>query len=464
MKATIRIASALVVASAAFAELAAQQPSAAPAPGTPKDFKLAPRTSFTLPNGMTVSMVRFGSLPKVYVRLNVGAGAVNEAANETWISRLTADMLQEGTTTRTAQDIARDVASMGGALSVYAAPDRTLFFADVLSERGPDFVKLVADVVRNPRFPESEFARIKANAARDLAIQKTQPQAVAQERFAAMMYPGHPYGRLYPSDSLLAGYTLDQIRGFHAANYGAARATLYISGVFDAAAMERAVRDAFTGWAAGSPPANVPAPSAPTTRDVVLLDRPNAVQSTIYLGTRTPGPADSDYVRLVVSNALLGGSFGSRITSNIREDKGYTYSPFSFLSDDQRGSYWAEVADVTTPVTGASLTEIFKEIDRLQKEAPAAAELKGIQNYLAGVFVIQNSSRQGVGDQLSWVDLFGVGDSYLRDYVRKVLAVTPEEVRATTAKYVRPERMSLVVVGDRKTVAPQLAPWGTIAP
>jgi zinc protease len=205
-------------------------------------------------------------------------------------------------------------------------------------------------------------------------------------------------------------------------------------------------------------------PPAPTTRSVALIDRPDAVQSTIFVGLRVPGPADSTFIPFVVTDALLGGAFGSRITSNIREDKGYTYSPFSFIDTKQRASEWAESADVTTNVTGASIKEIFGEIDRLQKEQPAAGELRGIQNNLAGVFLLQNSSRAGVAGRLAFVDLFGLGDDYLRSYVRHVLAVTPDQVQRMTQLYLRPERMQLVVVGDKKVVQAQLAPWGTVAP
>ena len=451
---------AMLVASPAHA----QKQSPPPPAGAPKDFTLTARKTFTLPNGMRVSMVPFGTVPKVYVRLGIRSGSVNEAANEVWLSAITGDMLQEGTTTRTAERIARDAASMGGSLTIAVGPDRTNVVGDVLSERGPEFVRLVADVARNPRFPESELARVVANRARQLAIARSQPQPLAQERFAALLYPNHPYGRLYPTEDMLKGFTIDRVRSFYRENYGAARAHLYIAGVFDVAAMEQAVRSAFSDWVRGAEPAVVVPPPAPTSRTVALIDRPDAVQSTIGLGLRVPGPADSVYLPLVVTDALLGGAFGSRITSNIREDKGYTYSPYSTIDTKQRSSDWTENADVTTAVTGASLKEIFAEIDRLQKEAPPPDELKGIQNNLAGVFILQNSSRAGVAGQLAFVDLHGLGDDYLTGYVRRVLAVTPAQVQRMAQTYLRPERMQLVVVGDKKVVQEQLAPWGTVVP
>src|SRR5262249_12255183 len=156
-------------------------------------------------------------------------------------------------------------------------------------------------------------------------------------------------------------------------------------------------------WAKGPAASrNVPKPKAQRILDVT--DRPNAPQSTIYVGLPVPDPTSPDSVALGVTNALLGGSFGSRITTNIREQKGYTYSPRSEVSERYHDAYWAEIADVTTAATGPSLKEIFAEIDHLQKEPPSAAELQGIQSYLSGNFVIQNSSRAALIEQLQFVD------------------------------------------------------------
>ena len=188
---------------------------------------------------------------------------------------------------------------------------------------------------------------------------------------------------------------IENSRSFHGANWGAARAHLPVSGRFDEAAVEAAARQAFGDWAAG-PAAAVDVPEPVSERKIVLIDRPGAVQSTVYLGIPVPDPSQPDWIAQGVTNSLLGGSFNSRITSNIRESKGYIYSPFSQISARYRDAYWVEVADVTTDVTGASLKEIFHEIDRLQSEPPSEEELRGIQNYTAGTFVLTNSSPSGI--------------------------------------------------------------------
>src|SRR6476661_5088751 len=438
---------------------AAQQPKreAPPALGTPKAFKLPPKREFTLGNGMKVTFVPFGTIPKVSVYTMVGTGHIDEGSTEVALSDVTGEMMREGTTTRTATQIAESVAGMGGELSVYVGDDRTQVGGAVLSERGPDMVRLEADLLRNPRFPESELARITANKAREVAIAKSQPQSLAQEQFVKTIYGDHPYGRLFPTDTMLKGYTIAQVRDFYARNFGAARAHLYVVGIFDAAAVERAVRESFESWAAGSPPSVKP-PTPRTGHSVTLLDRPNAVQSTIMLGLPVPDPTAKEYTALEVTDALLGGTFGSRITTNIRERKGYTYSPFSYIATHFHDAYWVQQADVTTKFTGASLKEIFGEIGRLQKQAPGQDELNGIKNNMIGLFTIRNGSRGGIVNQLEEADLQGLGDDYLSGYVERVLAVQPSDVQHITSTYLTPSRMTLVVVGDKATVEEQLGP------
>jgi zinc protease len=439
---------------------AAQQPrrETPPALGAPKAFTLPPKREFTLANGMKVTFVPFGTIPKVSVYTMVGTGHIDEGSNEVALSDVTGEMMREGTATRTATQIAEEVAGMGGELNVVVGDDRTQVGGAVLSERGPDMVRLEADLLRNPRFPGSELARITANKARDVAIAKSQPQSLAQEQFVKLLYGDHPYGRLFTTDAMLGGFTIAQVKAFHARNFGAARAHLYVVGIFDAPAVERAVREAFDGWAPGSPATAKP-PAPRTGHSVTLLDRPIAVQSTIMVGLPVPDPAAKDYTALAVTDALLGGTFGSRVTTNIREQKGYTYSPYSYISTHRRDAYWVQQADVTTKFTGASLKEIFGEIDRLQQEAPGATELDGIKNNMIGLFTLRNASRGGIVNQLAEADLQGLGDDYLSGYVKRVMAVSPAEVRRMTATYLKPDRMTLVVVGDKATVAEQLTPF-----
>jgi len=163
-------------------------------------------------------------------------------------------------------------------------------------------------------------------------------------------------------------------------------------------------------------------------------------------------------------DSLLGGAFASRITSNILEQKGYTYSPFSQIGTRHHLAFWLQVADVTTNVTGPSLQEIFYEVDRIRKEPPSEGEVKGIQNYLAGLFILKNTvSPDAVIGQLHFVDSQGMDRSFLSTYVQKVMAVTPQEIQRVAESYIVPSKMTVVVVGDKAKIADQLKPYEATA-
>lgn len=451
----------LAAASAPLVAQEAQFPSEAPKPGAPKDFRVPEPKRFTLDNGLQVALVQWGNMPKVRVTLDVRTGNAFEKRDEVWLADLTGDLIREGTATRNATAISKEAARMGGSLGIGVGGDSTTVGGDVLSEFGPAMIELVADVVRNPAFPASELTRLKENLTRNLAVALSQPQQVALEKFRSVVYGDHPYGRVFPTQEMIGKYTLAQARDFYASTYGAARSHLYVVGRFDAAAVEQAIRKAFGPWSKGTP-AEPQLPKPASSRAVHLIDRPGAPQSTIILGMPAIDPSNDDFVAFTVMDALLGGAFASRITKNIREDKGYTYSPYSEISTRYRDAYWAENADVTTAQTGVSLKEIFAEIDRLQSTPPTEQELAGIRNYLAGTYILQNSSRGGITGQLEFIDLHGLPATYPNTYVQRVYAVTPQKVMEAAKKYLQDESATIVVVGDRKVIEEQLKPFGPI--
>ena len=179
----------------------------------------------------------------------------------------------------------------------------------------------------------------------------------------------------------------------------------------------------------------------------------------IITGAERATPESKGYIPLQVADSILGGSFMSRITTNIREQKGYTYSPHSVLERNAQNTIWAEHADVTTKFTGASLTEIFGEIDKLRKQPPPEKELKGIQNGMAGVFILRNSSRQGLINMFKLVDLHHLPADYLETYISNMYAVKPPQVQGMMEKYIDPDNMTIVVVGDKSQVESQIAPF-----
>ena len=267
-----------------------------------------------------------------------------------WLADLTGDMLSEGTATRSAPKIAEAAARMGGALDISVGENRTEIGGDVLSEFAPEMVALVADVARNPKFPESELTRLKGDRARELSIAKSQPQPLAQEKFRAVLYGDHPYGRLFPTEAMLQGYTIAQVQAASTTATSAPRArTSTSSAVSTSAAMEAAIRKAFGDWKKGPAPKHDEAVAEERARRLPHRParRPAVDDQHRHAGDRSVEPGLGP---LYLTNVLLGGSFASRITSNIREQKGYTYSPQGQLSSRYRDAYWVEIADVTTSV------------------------------------------------------------------------------------------------------------------
>ncbi len=459
-----RFFSLLLLALVASAPVLAQDfPSTPPAPGEPHPFEIPEGRTFALDNGVDVTLVPYGSLPKTTVYAVVRVGNGDEAPDETGRADLVASLLTEGTTSRSSEAIAREAAEMGGSVSAGAGLDQTFVTGRVLSEFTPDLVRLIGDVLRHPAFPEDAFARVQRDQLRSAAIARSQPGTLALAAFYRALYGTHPYAAvILPDVTDIEAATVDAVRQFYDANVGPQRTRLYIVGRFDEGAVERAVREAFGSWA-GGPPMTEPTPPTPATgRRVVLVDQPGAAQSNVTVGLPTIDPTADDYVALQVTNALLGGSFGSRITRNIREDKGYTYSPGSSVSARYRDAYWAESAAIVTSATGPAISEILYEIDSLATNPPSAAELEGIQKYLAGTFVLQNSSADGIASYLAFLDLHGLDRDYLEDYVSRLYDVTPEDVRRVTAEYLRGGDAVIVVVGDRGVVEEQLAPFGTV--
>jgi predicted Zn-dependent peptidase len=450
-----RLIASLTAAALFAGPLAAQElPTTPPPIPAPKAFKVPASETYTLPNGMKVTLVPYGVAPKTVVSLVTYAGQVNEG-EDTWLSLLAVDMMREGAGGMTGAQIAQKAAEMGGGIGTNPGLENSSVTLNVLSERAGDAIALVADVAQRPAYPDADLARVKANWNRRLAVALTQPGTLADAALDRAYYgTGHPYGRVLPTPQQFGAYTTAQLRAWHAANYGAKRSHLYVAGKFDAAAVKAAVSKAFGGWTAG-PDRLVLPPSPKAGPQVLLIDRPGSPQSTINLAFAAPKAGSAGDIPMRVSNALLGGAFSSRITRNIREAKGYTYSPGSALGFFPHNTLWTFNADVTTASTGASLKEVFHEIRTLQATPPADAEAAGMRQYMAGLFVIQNSTAGSLVNTLATRDMLGLPRDWMDRYVPATLAVTPAQISAA-AKAFPLDKMTLVVVGDLKVITPQL--------
>ncbi|ULQ54939.1 insulinase family protein [Flavihumibacter rivuli] len=451
MKNLILYTSFALLLSATTAEAQTQLPAA----GKPKDFVLPASKKIELPNGLKLTMVPYGNIPKVTVRVVVKTGLVHEAKGETWLARYMGKLMEEGSLQNDLQSLSKKVAAMGGRLSINVGMESISIGGSVLSEYAPEFIRLIAEVLTTPAFPAAAGERLKNDLKRELTVRKGQPDAQAQQEFFSILFKDHPYASQFPTEEGLNALTVEKARDFYNKQFGAQRTSIYVAGNFDAAAVNTAVSQSLGNWAKG-PAISYPPVKANKSSELVIIDRPNAPQSTLFLGTPVPDVSSPEFTQMEITNSLLGGSFGSRITRNIREDKGYTYSPYSAVMERQSNAVWYEKADVTSESTGASLFEISKEIRGLQAAPPPAEELKGIQNYEAGSFVLTNSSADGIIEQLNYMDMFGLKETYLTNRIKNLYSVTPAQVQNMARKYLNYEDMTLVIVGDKKQLESQM--------
>ena len=434
-----------------------------PAVGPERPFQLAPRIEKTLANGLRVIVTRQTAIPKVSITLTVLSGYSSDPADLTGLASLTADLIQEGTKTKSSRQIRRDVFGMGGSLSAAASQDYTSINVRGLSEFSTRLIDLTADVAMNPTIPEDEVAILKQQHLQSVQQQKASPQFVANRTFRAALFGQHPYARTSETEASLNAMDRAKLVAFHSSYYRPNNAFLLIVGAIDPDATFAAVEKAFGGWARGDiKAAAYPAPPALSGRHVYFVQRPNSIQSSITVGNIVAKRSDPRWYELTLANTIYGGAFNSRIVRNIREEKGYTYSPGSALTGFGDAGFYRFTADVRNEVTGATLTEVFKEIDKLRAEGSDGAELQGAKSYLRGIFPLQTATQTGLSATLNNVYVFGLPKDYPETFRARIAAVTPAQVKNASATLLGSENSVIAIVGDWAKVKDQLAGYKNI--
>lgn len=444
-----------VIMAAVFSTAASAQDR--PAVGSERPFQLAPRLERTLPNGLRVIVTRQTAIPKVSITLTVLSGYSSDPADLTGLASLTADLIQEGTKTKTSREIRRDVFGMGGSLTAAASQDYTSVSARGLSEFAPRLIDLVADVAMNPTLPEDELAILRQQHLQTVAQQQASPQFLANREFRRALFGSHPYARTSETEASLKRMDRAKLVAFHRDHYRPNNAFLLIIGAIDPDQMIAAAERAFGGWTRGDVPSPAFAPPpALSGRHVLFVQRPNSIQSSIAVGNIAIKRSDPRWYELTLANTIYGGAFNSRIVRNIREGKGYTYSPGSVLTGFADAGFYRFTADVRNEVTGPTLAEVFKEIDKMRAEGSDGAELQGAKSYLRGIFPIQTATQTGLAATLNNVYIFGLPKDYPETFRAKIAAVTPEQVKRAVATLLGSDNSIIVVVGDYPKVKDQL--------
>jgi zinc protease len=388
-------------------------------------------------------------------------GLAVDSRDRPGLSELLATTLSQGTKTRSAKQIAEEIQSAGGDLSVGADRDSISVSTSVLSSKTELAAGLLADMLENASFPDSEVALAKRNLSNSLREREAQPGFQANRALARVLFGSGPYGVIAPTQDSLGRMTSDELRQEFSRRFRPDQAILVAVGDFDAAKMTMMIREKLGGWRAPTAPiATVNAkPAGPAPHEVTFVARPNSVQTTLVLAGFGPLRSDPDYEAAEVADAIYGGTFTSRLVTNIREDKGYTYSPGSNLATLRQAAVFRTKADVRNAVTGASLNEILYEMNRMATTSPTDEELSRAKRFLLGIEAILLQSRSSVGGELAALWLNGLGPDAIASYNRKISATTAEDVDAVARKYFPASRMTIVAVGEEKVIRDALAPF-----
>ena len=451
---------------ALVAALVAVHPASAqerPAVGPERPFQLAPRVERTLANGLRVVVTRQTAVPKVTVTLTVLSGYSSDPADLTGLAQMTADIVQEGTKTRNSRQIRREAFAMGGSLSALVSQDYTSLTTRGLSEFAPQLMALVGDVAMSPTLPQDELAILRQQHLQTVARQKASPQFLSNRQFRRALFGEHPYARTSETEASLGAIDRAKIEAFHREHYRPNNALLIVVGDVQPDAIVASAEKTFGAWARGdAPKPSFAAPPAAAGRHLYFVQRPNSIQSSISIGNLAPKRSDPRWYELTVANTIFGGAFNSRIVRNIREEKGYTYSPGSAMTGFADAGFYRFNADVRNEVTGPTITEVFKEIDLMRARGAEGAELQGAKAYLRGLFPIQTATQGGLATLLNNMYVFGLAKDYPETYREKIAAVTPEQVKKASETLFGSENSVIAIVGDWAKVKDQLGAFKEI--
>ena len=421
------------------------------------------RTRTRLANGLEVVLAESHTIPKFHGELFLRSGNAAAASRAPGLAEMTATVVRTGTAKRASRQIEEDLRRLGADLSSHAGADNSAIAFAGLSELSEPLLALVSELAREAAFPEPEFERERRQKLEEVKLDRTQPGFLAGERLRKVLFDAHPYAQVAPTEEQVAAYRREDLVSVYRDFYTPENALLLMVGDFDSAAMLETVEKVFGTWKGNKPVISpAPEPGKPRGRHVHLVHLPGSVQTQIVAGCHAITRKHPDWIKLGVTNSLYGGAFNSRLVMNIREDKGYTYSPRSSVNPLRQYGYFSVSAAVRNDVVAASLTEIFYELDKLRALPVPEPELADARNYVSGVFSLGLATQDGVLSQLATVALNELPDDYLETYREKVRALTPDDLLSTARKYFDSANMQIVVVGDRTQIEPQAALFGEL--
>lgn len=445
----------LLVMLAAPAVLA-QKPDRSKPPelGPPPSLHLPDAWRTTLDNGLEVIVFEKRQVPIVQIDLMVKAGSAFDPKNKTGLATLTAAMLDEGAGSRDALALADAIDYLGAQLSTSAGFHTSRVSLNTPASRLDAALGIMADVVLRPTFPQAELERQRKQRLTNLMQAHDRPNVIASVLFNRVLYgKKHPYGAASTSDekALRAIQTAD-LQKFHSSYFAPNNAVLIVVGAVSPEEIMPKIKSAFAGWARGE----VKTPKWPEVkqvgkRTIYLVDRPGSAQSVIRIGRIGVPRLTEDYFPLVVMNTVLGGSFTSRLNQNIREEHGYAYGAGSRFSYRPLPGPFSAGAAVQTDVTDKALHEFMRELTGILQPVPDE-ELTRAKNYVALQYPGDFETVSRISGQLAQAALYKLPKNYFNTYISHIVAVTQADVQRVAGKYIDPEKMAIIIVGDRAKI------------
>ncbi len=417
-----------------------------PALTTPRKPKKFSSTERTLANGLRVIVVRRPSVPMAEVRLTVPFFSTKKTHFAR--SLLLSSTMLTGTANYDRLGLAVASGQLGAEINVGVDADRLQLSTSALATELAPLLELVADVLTNATYPRAEVAGERSRLVERTQVSRSQAGTIAADAFARRLLPGHPYGQTLPDEDQIAATTPAQLRALHRAMVRPDGATLILIGDVNASRTvdlaERIFGD-WTGTAAVSKDKPLPVVGR---RPLQVIDRPGSVQTSFRFGGPALPRTDPDYPALQLANLAFGGYFSSRWVENIRENKGYSYSPRSLIDHARLGSTFELVADVATEVTAPAVLETLYELGRIASTPISATELDSVQQYAVGTLALSTSTQAGLAAQLSVLVASGLDVDWLSAHPARLLQVTAEQIADVAARYLAPQQLVGVAVGD----------------
>ena len=436
------------------------QPRTVPGLGKVRRAKLPTIAERVLPTGLRVVAVRRASVPVVHVRLRVPTAVRRDA--DLARSGLLEHAMLLGTADRSQSEIADALQRIGGSLRASSDADRMVLAGECLAPGLPDLLGLLAEVLTSASYPRREVEREAVRLADLLGRRLSQPGVVADESWLRQVFGAHPYGREYPAPDEVLAVAPSALKAAHRRRLVPDGSLLVLVGDLGPARVLDRVEAALAAWDHEGSPTTVPKVKELVPGPLQLVDRPGAVQSNLRVGGLALPRTDPDHPAQELANAVFAGPFSSRLVQNIREDKGYTYSPRSSLHHNARASFTLLQADVTTEVTAPALVETAYELGRIASLPPDADEVEAMAQHLVGVLALSTSTQAGLAATLSVLLAEGLGVDYLRDHPQRLLKVTPDQVHAAAVRMLAPATRAVTVVGDATAVGDSLRALGPV--